>query len=81
MTWDYSKLRGKIKEKFKTQDAFATAIGISKTSLSLKLNNEREFTQAEMNKCVDALGEPKHEIKNLFFTIEVQETEQNRQEG
>jgi transcriptional regulator with XRE-family HTH domain len=58
MVWDYSKLRGKIKEKYGTQEAFASAIGISATSLSLKLNNEREFTQAEMNASIEALELP-----------------------
>lgn len=68
MVWDYSKLRGQIKEKFGTQAAFAKAIGISTTSLSLKLNNEREFTQAEINTSVDVLGVPYSDVESLFFT-------------
>jgi transcriptional regulator with XRE-family HTH domain len=71
MVWDYSKLRGKIKEKYGTQEAFASAIGISATSLSLKLNNEREFTQAEMNASIEALELPHAEVRSLFFTQQV----------
>ena len=48
MAFDYSKLRGKIKEVFGTQDKFAKALGISRATLSLKLNNISEFTQQEM---------------------------------
>ena len=32
--FDYSKLRGRIKEIFGTQDAFADAVGIGRVSLS-----------------------------------------------
>ena len=51
MSFNYSKLRGKIKEKFATQSAFAKELGISSVSLSAKLNNRVEFSQMEMDKC------------------------------
>ena len=38
MAFDYSKLKGKIVEKFQTQQAFAKAMELSERSLSLKLN-------------------------------------------
>lgn len=37
MAFDYSKLRGRITEKFGKQSAFAEAIGISTVALSRKL--------------------------------------------
>ena len=40
MSWDYSKLRGKIREVCGTQDAFADRIGIGRVSLSQRLNND-----------------------------------------
>lgn len=40
MTFDYSKLRGRIIEKFGTLRAFADAIGISHVSLSRKLQGK-----------------------------------------
>ncbi|BDP83376.1 hypothetical protein EfmAA610_05860 [Enterococcus faecium] len=39
MSFDYSKLSGKIVEKYGTQYNFSIALGLSERSLSLKLNN------------------------------------------
>ena len=71
MAFDYSKLRGKIREIFKTQSAFAEAMGMSTTSLSVKLNNNVEFSQKEIEKVVELLKIDKEEIPAYFFTIEV----------
>lgn len=38
MLFDYNKLKGKIKEKYKSQSNFALTIGWSNRTLSLKLN-------------------------------------------
>ena len=43
LTYDYSKIRGKIKEVFGTQAAFADAMKMSTVSLSEKLNNKVNF--------------------------------------
>lgn len=71
MKWNYSKLRGKIKEIFGTQDAFAEAIGIGRVSLSQRLNNMLEFTQEEMFRACDLLGIPMCDIQEYFFTPQV----------
>ena len=55
MFFDYSKLNGKIKERFNTQGAFARALGISTTSLSKKLHNKTEFTQSEITRAKSLL--------------------------
>ncbi len=44
MRWNYSKLRGKIKEVCGTQDVFAEKINIGRVSLSQRLNNLLEFS-------------------------------------
>ena len=75
MSFNYSKLRGKIKEVFNTQAAFAKEMGISTTSLSEKLNNKVEFTQKEIEKTIELLHIPKEEIPMYFFTPLVQELE------
>ena len=67
MAFDYSKLRGKIREIFKTQSAFAEAMGISSTSLSAKLNNNVEFSQKEIDRAVDLLKIEKEDIPAYFF--------------
>lgn len=65
--FDYSILRGKIVEKYKTQKLFAKELGISERSLSLKLNNRIYFTQDEILKCIKLLDEPLEKIVPLFF--------------
>lgn len=69
--YDYSKLRGRIKEKFGTQDAFADAIGIGRVSLSKRLNNQLEFSQEEMKKAAASLMLPVEEIPAYFFADKV----------
>ena len=73
--FDYSKLKGRIREIFDTQSAFAEAMGMSTTSLSAKLNNKIEFSQKEINKACDLLKIKKEEIPVYFFTPKVQESE------
>jgi transcriptional regulator with XRE-family HTH domain len=70
--FEYSKLRGKIKEVFGTQSAFAEAMGMSSTSLSAKLNNNVEFSQKEIDRAVNLLKIEKEEIPAYFFTLKVQ---------
>ena len=72
MMYDYSKLCGKIREKFVTQEAFANGLGISSTTLSNKLNNKVQWSQEEMWKAVELFGEPVAKIPAYFFTEKVQ---------
>lgn len=76
MEFDYSKLRGRIKEVFGTQDIFAKAIGINKGLLSRSLNNSREFSQKEINKSCAALKVSPEQIPLYFFAQKVQKHEQ-----
>lgn len=78
MTFDYCKLRGKICEVFGNQGDFAKSIGMSATSLSMKLNNRVEFTQREIDRASDLLRIKKEEIPIYFFTPKVQQAEQIR---
>lgn len=71
MAFDYSKLRGKIKEVFGTQEKFADAMSMSTVTLSAKLNGRVDWTQAEMNLACDLLGVPYEFIPILFFTKKV----------
>ena len=75
MAFDYSKLKGRIREIFDTQSAFAEAMRMSTTSLSAKLNNKIEFSQKEMDKASDLLKIKKEEIHAYFFTPKAQEPE------
>ncbi len=68
--YDYSKLRGRVIEKFKKIKNYAPALGISKTSLSNKLNNKVPFNQEEITRSVELLDIPYNEI-NLYFFAEI----------
>lgn len=77
MSWDYSKLRGRIKEKFNTIDNFAEALGMSRTSLSQRLNNQLEFSQNEIAKAMFLLDEDEANMVDFFYTPKVQKDEHN----
>lgn len=79
IVFDYSRLNGKIKEKYGTQGNFAKVIRIGRTALSAKLNNKSDFSQKEMYASCDALGIARDEIPSYFFCIEVQKHELNCQ--
>lgn len=73
--FNYSKLRGKIKEVFGTQDSFAEHLGIGRVSLSQRLNNILEFSQEEIYNSCDLLNVSPEEISEYFFTTVVQKHE------
>lgn len=74
--FDYSKLRGKIREVFGTQQEFAKAMNISAATISDKLNNKTDWTQKEIDTIVNLLNIPKDRIPIYFFTEKVQLLEQ-----
>lgn len=67
----YSKLRGKIREVFGTQEAFAEAIGMNTVSLSQRLNGKLEWKISEIAKACEVLGIPLLENAEYFFTRKV----------
>lgn len=72
MSYEYSKLKGRIVEKCGNQQNFAKLMGLSERTVSLKLNNERKFTQPDIDKTLTILEIPIEEIKDYFFTPKVQ---------
>jgi hypothetical protein len=68
MSYNYNKLLGKIKEVFGTQDNFARALGLSRTSFSLRINGKAEFSQTEIDKAVNLLGLNDKDIPSIFFS-------------
>lgn len=64
----YAKLKGEIREKYGTQSAFASDMGFTISTMSLKLNGKSEWTRAEIVKACDLLGVPLSEAHNYFFT-------------
>ncbi|MGJ0841547.1 DUF739 family protein [Clostridium tertium] len=71
MIFDYSKLRGKIKEMYDTQDNFSKKLGLGRVSLSQRLNNILDFSQEEIYISCQLLNLKLEEIPEYFFTIKV----------
>lgn len=65
--YDYSKLRGRIVEKYGSMSAFADVLGTSKVTVSLKMNNELGFTRENIIKWADLLDIPEEEYALYFF--------------
>ena len=76
MSYNYSKLRGKIIEKFETLGAFSKAMDWSERTNSLKMNGKVEWKQNEIIKASKLLEIPTEEIDVYFFSVEVQNIEQ-----
>ena len=76
MQFEYSKLLGRIKEHGYTQEILAAEIGISKATMSLKLNNKAFFTQPEISAICTILKIQLGEIGVYFFTLKVRKDEQ-----
>lgn len=68
MQYTYNKLRGRIVERYGNQEKFSSKIGISKVSVSKKLNGVTGFSQTDIEAWADALGIAKDEYPEYFFT-------------
>ena len=75
IVFDYRRLRGKIREVYDTERAFAKALKIGRVSLSHRLNNKLEFTAKEIYSSCTLLAIPLSEIPSYFFTERVQKCE------
>lgn len=73
--FDYSKLKGRIVEKFGTRTEFADRINRTKGYVSMVLNKRQYLKQPEIQEWSNALDIPQEEISAYFFTREVHETE------
>ena len=71
----YAKLRGKIKEVFGTQEAFADALGMDCATLSGKLNNKADWKREEIEKACQLLSIPIQQLHEYFFTSKVAKTQ------
>ena len=69
--FDYSKLKGKIIEKYGTQTEFAKEFGVSKNSFSMKMNNKTSFSTNDILKITNMLNIDKEDISSYFFTQKV----------
>lgn len=75
MAYNYNKLLGKIKEKYDTQKLFATALGVSYTTLNRKLNNHVKWTDEEIDLSCKLLNINIDDVNKYFFNKEIRITE------
>lgn len=69
VTYDYSKLKGLIREHCGNQKTFADAIGIGITTLHSRLNNDTYFDQEEIRKANAVFGIDDPMMSDqIFFT-------------
>lgn len=71
----YSKLRGKIREVFGTQEAFAKAMEKDNSTISAKLNNNSPWTNSDIETACVLLGIPINQVHEYFFcrkSLEIQ---------
>lgn len=73
MAFDFSKLRGRIIEKFGTCAAFAAVVGLPESSVSARLNNKIKIDSDEIVRWCqpDILDIPAEEIHVYFLTPKV----------
>ena len=72
MSYDYSKLLGKIKEELGCNYNLAVKLKLSERTLSLKLNNKVDFRQNEINQICEILHINEKNIGDYFFAVETQ---------
>ena len=68
---EFSKLRGRIYEKYGTMTRFAEALGTSVAYVSSKLQGGEGYSQKTMYKWATLLEIPLEEYTNYFFTNQV----------
>lgn len=67
MNYNYSKLKGRIIEKYGSQGSFAKAIGKTQTTTSFKINGKASWNQDEIIKAIEVLDLSKDDIVEYFF--------------
>lgn len=71
--FDYAKLKGRIKEKFGTQECFADSMGMASQTLSCKLNGISFWTQVEIFKACTLLEIALERVSEYFFCADSSE--------
>jgi len=67
--FNYSKLKGRITEKFGTQKAFAELLEITEGTLTSKLLGYTYFTQDEILRSIRILDIDPRDATLYFFTV------------
>lgn len=71
LEFDFSLLTALIIAVFGSRKAFAEALGISKGTLSMKLNNKSRWSYEDIIKACELLGIDPRDIGIYFFKVKV----------
>ncbi len=77
LNYDYSKLKGLIREKCGTHAKYAELLGVSTTTLAQRLGNYQPFTQKEIEITKEKFNLTTEELVAVFFTKTIRKTEQS----
>lgn len=66
----FSKLRGRIVEKYGTIDKFSLAVGMSTVQISKKLNEKAGFSKDDITKWSELLDISAEDVGECFFMLE-----------
>lgn len=79
LEFDYSKLRGRIREKFGTYERIDPYLSFTTITLSRKLNNKGYFGSDEIIELSKALEIEEEEMNEYFFNLIVRKDEQKQE--
>lgn len=65
--FDYSKLWGKVVEKYHTCRNFANALGVAEITVGRRLNGKTRWRNDEILDMCELLDIPKTDIQDYFF--------------
>lgn len=69
MEFDYSKLKGRIIERYGSQGAFVNELPIGNVAFTQKMKGRVAFKNDEIMNMAEKLDIDKHEIPNYFFCL------------
>ena len=78
MAFNFKKLRGRIKEYFGSEKAFAEAMGTSPSNMSARLNGKIHWSADEIKQASVLLKIPGEELCLYFFELKFDKIEQNK---
>ena len=65
--YSYNKLRGRIVEKYGSQNNFAVKLGITKQALSNKMQCKAGFSQEDIERWAKLLDIDRNQFSDYFF--------------
>lgn len=69
--FDFSKLKGRIREICQSETNFAKEMDINRSTLSSRLNNKSDFSATEITKACQVLKISTDEVGEYFFKDQV----------